>query len=188
MLALIAKVKSRLREAFEILDLGEINWILGFAVQRDHKRHTISLSQTAYIEAIIRCFSFEDLQPLTTPMEPHAQLSSTQLPRTPAEFAAMRDIPYQEGVGSLMYASLGTRLDIMYAVTILSRFNDNPGRVHWEAVKRVFWYLAGMKNLKLTYGAVSLDLVGYTDADGSMHEDWKAISGHAFLVDGGAVS
>lgn len=64
----------------------------------------------------------------------------------------------------------------------------NPGRAHWEAVKRVFRYLAGTKTLRLTYGAVSLDLVGYTDADGSMHEDRKAISGYAFLIDGGAVS
>jgi hypothetical protein len=31
-------------------------------------------------------------------------------------------------------------------------------------------------------------LEGYSDADGSMHEDRKAISGYAFLLDGGAVS
>ena len=31
-------------------------------------------------------------------------------------------------------------------------------------------------------------LVGYADADGSMSEDCKAISGYTFLVNGGAVS
>jgi hypothetical protein len=30
--------------------------------------------------------------------------------------------------------------------------------------------------------------VGYADADGSMAEDWRAISGYAFLLNGGAVS
>ncbi|CDO70350.1 hypothetical protein BN946_scf184755.g4 [Trametes cinnabarina] len=100
----------------------------------------------------------------------------------------MRDVPYREAVGSLMYASLGTRPDITYAVSILSRFSDNPGRAHWNAVRRVFRYLHGTKHLKLTYGASELDLVGYSDADGSMHEDRKAISGYAFLIDGGAVS
>jgi len=30
-------------------------------------------------------------------------------------------------------------------------------------------------------------LEGYTDADGSVHEDRKAVSGYAFLLDGGAV-
>jgi hypothetical protein len=33
-----------------------------------------------------------------------------------------------------------------------------------------------------------MELEGYSDTDGSMHEDRKAISGYAFLLDGGAVS
>lgn len=121
-------------------------------------------------------------------MDPHIQLSTTQLLQTTAKVAEMHNILYREAVGSLMYASLGTCPDITYAVSILACFSQNPGRAHWEAVKRVFCYLAGTKKLKLTYGAISLDLVGYTDADGSMHEDRKAISGYAFLIDGGAVS
>ncbi|GBE84202.1 hypothetical protein SCP_0601800 [Sparassis crispa] len=129
---------------------------------------TIVTSSRALID---ERFGFEDLKPLTTPMDPNTTLSSAQSPQTTTEAAAMRDIPYREAVGSLMYASL-----------------DNPGRAHWEAVKRVFRYLSGTKDLKLTYGAQGLDLVGYTDADGSMHEDRKAISGYAFLIDSGAVS
>lgn len=87
-----------------------------------------------------------------------------------------------------MYASLGTHPDITYAVSILSCFLQNPGRMHWEVVKRVFRYLARTKTWKLTYGTVSLDLVGYATTDGSMHEDHKAISGYAFLIDSDAVS
>ena len=33
-----------------------------------------------------------------------------------------------------------------------------------------------------------MELKGYSDADGLMHEDQKAISGYAFLLDRGAVS
>ena len=40
----------------------------------------------------------------------------------------------------------------------------------------------------MTYGGIEKALVRYTDADGSMDEDHKAISGYAFLIDGGAVS
>lgn len=47
---------------------------------------------------------------------------------------------YHEAVGSLMYAALGTRPDIAYAVQTVSRFARNPGLAHWEAVKRVFRY------------------------------------------------
>ena len=70
----------------------------------------------------------------------------------------------------------------------ISRFNTNPGSAHWEAVKRIFRYLKGTRDLWLTYGGVAKALVGYADADGSMSEDRKAISGYAFLVNGGAVS
>ena len=45
-----------------------------------------------------------------------------------------------------------------------------------------------MRELWLTYGEASRMLEGYADTDGSMAEDRRAISGHAFLIDGGAVS
>jgi hypothetical protein len=102
----------------------------------------------------------------------------------------MRNIPYHEAVGSLMYATLGTRPDISFAVQVVSRFSNNPGRAHWEAVKRIFRYLNGTKNLWLTYRKMDAKgkLTGYADADGSMAEDRRAISGYAFLLNGGAVS
>jgi hypothetical protein len=100
----------------------------------------------------------------------------------------MKDKPYREAVGSLMYASLGTRPDITYTVSILSKFTDNPGLVHWNTVKCIFAYLAGTKDLWLSYGDSLGELEGYSDADGSMHKDRKAISRYAFLLDSGAVS
>jgi hypothetical protein len=56
------------------------------------------------------------------------------------DIAKMHDIPYREAVGSLMYLALATRPDVAYAVGVVSRFSNNPGIVHWEAVKRVFKY------------------------------------------------
>jgi hypothetical protein len=51
-------------------------------------------------------------------------------------------IAYQLG----MYNSL-FRLDITYTVSVLSKFAHNPDLAHWNAVKRVFAYLAGTKDL-----------------------------------------
>ena len=87
-----------------------------------------------------------------------------------------------------MYAALGTCPDISYAVSTISHFTSNPGLPHWEAVRHIYRYLIGTKDLRLTYGWTRKPLQGYTDADGSMSEDWKAVSGYAFLIDGGAVS
>ena len=73
-------------------------------------------------------------------------------------------------------------------MSTLLQFLENPGEAHWKGVKRIFRYLLGMKDLQLTYGGERKDLEGYTDADGSSQEHCCAISRHAFLIDGGAVS
>ena len=121
-------------------------------------------------------------------MDVQAKLTSEQAPACAAEFAAMQDIPYREAVGTLNWAALATRPNISFTVSTVARFAPNPGPAHWEAVKRIFCYLAGTRDLWLSYGETWRALTGYTDADGSMAEDRRAISGYAFLVDSGAVS
>jgi hypothetical protein len=120
-------------------------------------------------------------------MVPGIVYSTHDAPSNPAELTQMSAIPYREAVGSLMYAAVATRPDIMFAVSTLSQFLSNPGLAHWEGVKRVFRYLLGTKALTLTYGNERHDLEGYTDADGAMQEHRRAISGSAFLVDGSAI-
>ncbi|KIK36293.1 hypothetical protein CY34DRAFT_34172, partial [Suillus luteus UH-Slu-Lm8-n1] len=50
---------------------------------------------------IIRRFNFEELKPVSYPMEPSTKLHSGQLLSTGAEHAAMHHVPYREAVGSL---------------------------------------------------------------------------------------
>jgi hypothetical protein len=102
----------------------------------------------------------------------------------------MKNIPYREGIGSLMYASVGTRPDIAFAVSTLAQFSENPVQVHWDAIKHVFCYLNGMKKLALTYrgNGKGQGLEGFSDANGALQEHRHAITGYAFLIDGGAVS
>ena len=100
----------------------------------------------------------------------------------------MKNAPYQQAIGSLMYAALATRPDIMYSVSLLSRFMKDPGRVHWAAVKRVICYLKGTKNVKLTYGAIRTGFCGYADSDWGSQRDWHSISGYVYTLDGGAIS
>ena len=121
-------------------------------------------------------------------MDPSIRLSLDQSPSTTAEHAIMRDKPYREAVGALNWVALATRPDIAFAVTTVARFTANPGPAHWEAMKQIYRYLAGMRNLWLTYGETKQTLEGYANADGSMAEDRCAITGYAFLINGGAVS
>ena len=100
----------------------------------------------------------------------------------------MKKIPYCEAIGSLMYATVATHPNISHSVSTLSHFLDNPSMTHWEAVKCIFHYLAGTQEFTLTYGTEHHDLIGYTDTNGATEEHRHAISGYAFIIDGGAIS
>ena len=186
--ALIDEYKKKINDHYQLTDLGPVHWLLGIKVMRDREARTISLSQSGYIKTILVRFALTDAKPFPTPMIPGATYSKQDSPTTPAELAHMHAVPYREAIGSLMYASVATRPDITFAVSTLSQFLDNPGEAHWEAVKRVFRYLSGTRELALTYGRERHELIGYTDANGASQEHRRAISGNAFLFDGGAIS
>ena len=101
----------------------------------------------------------------------------------------MRRVPYTSTVGILMYAMVCTRLDIAYAVGVVSRFLSNPGRQHWEAIKWIMRYLRDTSNLKLTFGSGKPVLVGYTDSNMAGNVDnRKSTSCYLMTFSGGAVS
>ncbi|KAJ8650933.1 hypothetical protein MRB53_003956 [Persea americana] len=96
---------------------------------------------------------------------------------------------YMQMVGSLMYLT-STRPDIMFVVSLLSRYLAHPTALHLQAVKRVLRYIKGT----LTYGIFykkggNKELLAYTDSDyaGDL-EDRKSTSGFSFLLSSGAVS
>ncbi|KAF8626556.1 hypothetical protein AX17_006532, partial [Amanita inopinata Kibby_2008] len=146
------------------------------------------LSQRPYIDASIQRYRLEDTKPVSTPMDPSHRLTTDQSPKSTMEIACMAKVPYREAVGMLMYAALGTRPDIAYAIQVLSTFSKNPGEAHWEAAKRVLRYLKGMRDVWLMYGDAGEELRGFTDTDGSMAEDRRATLGYAFIINGGAIS
>ena len=184
----IEKTKRELHERFKLTDMGPLSWMLGIAITRDRAARTITLSQKLYIDTILSRCNFTCMTPRATPMDPNVVLSKDQSPQTEEDIEYMKNIPYRKCVGMLMWANVGTRPDIAFAVSSLAQFNENPGIAHWEGVKRVFRYLKGTREYELVYGKEKAGLVGYTDADGSSQEHRRAISGYAFLIDGGAVS
>lgn len=50
-----------------------------------------------------------------------------------------------------MYAMLGTRPDIAFAVSLVSRYAANPNAVHWALVEDIFRYLKGTLSASLVY-------------------------------------
>jgi len=93
-----------------------------------------------------------DCKPVETLMTPGLQLSKENSPKTQEKVKAMRNIPYINAVGSLLYLTTTSRPDIAYTAGVLACFNSNPGMVHWKAVKHAFCYLKSTLNMKLEYG------------------------------------
>ena len=176
-LVLVEWFKVEIAKYVEITDMGALHWILGIEVHCIQEEKRLLHSQKTYIDSILWQYGLEDLKPVSMPMDPASWLSSIQSPLTTEELAAIKHIPYHEAVGSLMYATLGTCPDICYAVQTVSKFNNKPRLSHWEAVKWNFQYLISTENLWLGYRGLVKELQGYVDADGSMGEDCKAVSG-----------
>jgi hypothetical protein len=187
----IEKVKSELRARFKIHEQGPTSFILGVKLERDRAARTISLSQPAYIDSILHTYRMQDCNPARTPMAEKARLSNTMSPVSNEEKKEMERIPYREALGKLLYLSIATRPDISYAVGVLCRFSDNPGREHWSALKRVIRYLKGTTDFKLTYGparATDEPFVTHSDADlGGNIDNSRSTAGFVISVGGGAV-
>ncbi|KAG5897454.1 hypothetical protein JTB14_002715 [Gonioctena quinquepunctata] len=75
-------------------------------------------------------FNMLDCNFVDTPISPNGKLSKEQSPKTPDEEFKMRTVPYQEAVGSLLFAAQVSRPDINFAISYVSCFNQNPGKVH----------------------------------------------------------
>ncbi|GJR67002.1 hypothetical protein Tco_0013067 [Tanacetum coccineum] len=63
----------------------------------------------------------------------------------------MQNVPYASAVGSIMYDVRCTRPDVAFAQNITSRFQQNPGNLHWTTVKNIMKYLRNTKDMFLVY-------------------------------------
>ncbi|GJX72727.1 retrotransposon protein, putative, ty1-copia subclass, partial [Tanacetum coccineum] len=54
---------------------------------------------------------------------------------------------------SIMYAVRCTRHDVVFAQNLCSRFQQNPVKIHWTAVKTILKYLRNTKDMVLVYEA-----------------------------------
>ena len=168
-----------------MMDLGEARWILGMEIECDRANRKMTLSHRQYIEDILERDGMANCRPVSTPIE-----ANLKLPKISA--AEVNVTEYQRMLGSIMYAMLGTRPDLAYAVGTLSQYSACPGEQHLHALKRVFRYLRGTSDTQLTFSGRDKSTqspICYADADwASDPNDRRSISGYTFVFCGGAIS
>ncbi|XP_020266386.1 uncharacterized protein LOC109841867 [Asparagus officinalis] len=92
-------------------------------------------------------------------------------------------------VRGLMYLT-HTQLDIMFLVSLVSRFMCNPSVHHLGAARRILHYVRGTINYGIWYEPIpNFKLIGFTDSDwASFIDDRKSTRGFIFNIGSGVVS
>ncbi|KAK7603621.1 hypothetical protein V9T40_003620 [Parthenolecanium corni] len=147
---------DELRSKFKIV-AKELNYFLGLEISQS-KNGDITVGQSAFVDKLLERFNMVGCKPVSTPIE---KLTSSASGKENVTF------PYRSAVGALLYLARGSRFDIAFAVSVLSRSLENPTVEDVGRVKRVFRYLAGRKDLKLVYRSEpeSRVMSCYSDAD-----------------------
>ena len=85
---------------------------------------------------------------------------------------------------------MSTRPDILYVVVLLSKYNQNPGPQHIDAVRRIFKYIVGTLDVGIKYRKDgSSSLLAYSDSDYAGAVDGrKSTAGYVLMLAGGPVS
>ena len=118
--AKVNEFKKNMMKIFEMTDLGLLCSYLGIEVHQDKSQ--ITLSQRPYAAHILESFQMVEFNPTNTPMEAHLKLKK-------GGGRSVDTTLYRSLVGSLRYL-LHTRPDMIYSMSILSRYMVNPTSDH----------------------------------------------------------
>ncbi|GKB39816.1 zinc finger, CCHC-type containing protein [Tanacetum coccineum] len=100
-----------LSSRFLMKDMGEADVILGIKIKHENKG--IVITQSHYIEKILKKFNREDCSLVSTPIDPIEKLR-------PNTGKHVDQLEYSRAIGCLMYAMTSTRPDIAYDVSRLT--------------------------------------------------------------------
>jgi hypothetical protein len=141
------------------------------------------LSQSKYVADILERAILIDNKTVDISIEVNARYSSSDgLPLIDPTL-------YRTIVGSLVYLTI-TRLDIAYAIHVVSQFIASPTIVHWATVLHILRYLQGTVFQSLLLSSTSsLELRAYSDADhGSDPTDRKSVTGFCIFLGDSLIS
>lgn len=178
---MMSEFKSSMQKEFDMTDLGKMRFFLGIEVLQGSEG--IYICQRKYAMEVLRHFGLEDSNSVCNPIVPGYKMCKDE------GGVKVNETYFKQMVGSLMYIT-STRPDMMFFVSLISRFMSRPTELHFQAAKRALRYLRGTVNYGILYkkGGVE-ELVAFTDSDyaGDV-EDRKSTSGYAFLMNGSAVA
>lgn len=175
----VTNLKTMLNKEFKMKDLGQISEFLGIHVKQNLENGITTLSQRNYLENVLKRFNMENCKPMLTPLDSNFNTKIFDLNTNNCDV----DIEgiCRQIIGCLMYAVSGTRPDLCFAVSLLSRYQKCANSALLSALKRVLRYVKHTLDYKIVYKCNDSVLQGYCDADwGGDQRDRKSTSGYLF--------
>ena len=114
---------------------------------------------------VLKRFGMEDCKAVGTPLDVNCKLVKLTQEENVQEEESIREVPYKQAVGSLMYTMIATRPDLAFPISVVSQHMARPGSTHWIAVKRIMRYLKGTLYVNLCLGGANIVLSRYCDAN-----------------------
>lgn len=117
----------------------------------------------------------EECKAVATPLIPNQKLTKDE------EEEKVDESQYRSLIGSLLYLT-ATRPNMLFVVSVLSRFMTAPRKTHMVMAKHVLRYLKGTSSYGVWYEAKAEgELRRYTDSDGAGSlDDARSTSGYVF--------
>ena len=128
----LRSIKSALNKGFAMTNLGLLRRFIGLEVSQNTSR--IKISQSRYSSDMLKRFHMEDYKEAPCPF-----LSGIMLEED-GSTPLVDNTLYRELIGSLLYLT-HSRPDISYAVSIASKYMQEPHELHWKEAKRIFHYV-----------------------------------------------
>ncbi|GKB80230.1 retrotransposon protein, putative, ty1-copia subclass [Tanacetum coccineum] len=177
---IIRSTKDMLKSKFDLKDMGLADVILGIKIIRT--QNGLVLSQAHYVDKILNTHNAGDSGQARTPIDTSLHLSKNK-------GLGVAQLKYSRIIGMLMYLMTGTRPDLAYVVSRLSRYTSNPSYAHWKAITRVLHYLRYSRDYRQHYDRHLAVIEGYIDANWiSDIKDSRSTSGYVFTLGGAAIS
>jgi hypothetical protein len=194
-LAEVTRIMAQLVRRYKMTDLGDVARYIGMQVRRTDEHMTVH--QHDYIRSMLAEYGAGDTAVTATPARHDQILTASMSPAAGStEAADMGRLPYRSLVGSLLYAAVCTRVDIVKAVSNLGSFVQNPGMAHWRAALYLLRYLRGTADLGVRYTGdgtrLAAGVVLTAFADASYADQWsvgdgRSVTGYVLYLCGGPV-
>ncbi|RDY07861.1 hypothetical protein CR513_07964, partial [Mucuna pruriens] len=175
-------LQRKISKEFDMSNLGRMRHFLGIEVIQSDAG--IFICQRRYAREVLVRFNMTDSNPVRNPIVLGTILSKDE------DGVEVDATKFKQAVGSLMYLTV-TRPDLMFGVSLISRFMTNPKESHWATTKRLLRYLKGTTEHGIFYKTKGrkIGLIAYTDSNYARDlDDRRSTSGLMFMMGYGAVS